>query len=298
MELSHLRYFVAVAEADSMSRAAARLGVSQPTISRQIRNLERELGCRLLHRHDRGVELTDAGRTLHKGVARILVDLDRLRDSVRRSTAQPAPVLRIGLVQIAQWFPLIPRSLDNFRRRYPDVAVEGLQILSRRQPEALLSGEVDIAIGAPMLGLPDGIQSMKLFDLARGLVMSRKHALANRDALTIADIAPFPLTGYSRTTWPASNDVLIEEARRHGFELRFTETFDSATMLLARVGLNDSLALLPEPGPLAPMEDLVFKRIADFDASIPIRVCWLPDAGNPHVDLFVEELRDQILILA
>lgn len=273
-----------------MSRAAAHLGVSQPTISRQIKNLERELGCRLLNRHERGVQLTDVGRTFYEGLTGILADLDRLSEQARGQARRAPQSLKIGLVQIAQWYPLIPQLLDRFRRRYPHIVVEGFQILSRQLPDILLAGDVDVAIGAPMLGLPSGVEAIKLFDLSRGVVMSRGHPLADLDRVTIADIAPFPMMGYSRTTWPAGNDALIEEGRRHGVTLRFAETFDSATMLLARIALSDSLALLPEPGPLAPMEGLVFKRIIDLDASIPIRMCWLPGGANPCAKLFADEL--------
>lgn len=292
MELSPIRSFIAVVDAGSMSQAAADLSVSQPTISRQIKKLERELGCALFDRHDRGVHLTDAGRMFYDGVSKVLSDLHSVSERIRSYASRAPSMLRIGLVQIAQWYPVIPQLLDRFRRHHPDILVEGSQILSRRQPEALLSGEVDVAIGAPIFGLPDGIHSIGLFELPRGVVMSCEHPLADRPFLTAAETASFPLIGYSRTTWPASNDALMEEGRRHGVALNFTEAFDSATMLLARVGASDSLALLPQPGPLAPMDGLLFKRVLDLDVTISIRMCWLPDGANPYVARFIEEMRD------
>ena len=272
-----------------MSRAAGRLRISQPAISRQIKNLERSLDRVLLIRHDRGVRLTEAGRTLYEGLVPLLSGLDNLLHSLRDNT-EPQ-LLKIGLFQIAQWYPFISHALDGFRRHHPYVLVEGAQIPSRLQVDALRSGEVDIVIGAPFLGLPKDIQSLGLLELPHGVVIAADHALASKDVLRFADLRGYSLLGYSRNTWPASIERLMEGGRKRGINLSFAESFDNANILLARVAAADGVALLPKPGPLAPMTGLTFRPIGDFDMPIPISAYWRAACDNPAVPDFVDELR-------
>lgn len=291
MELSQLRYFAAVAELGSMSRAADRLRITQPAISRQIKNLERSLGRSLLIRHDRGVHLTEAGLALRAGLCPLLSGLDELLHSVRSGATGEQRSLRIGLFHIAQWYPFIAEALDRFRRRHPGILVEGAQIPSRLQVDALRSGEVDIVIGVPFLGLPTDVEQSGLLELRHGVVMSREHPLTKPDHLRFADLRDYSLMGYSRSTWPESVEKLLEEGRKRGVALSFAESFDNATLLLSRVAATQGIALLPEPGPLAPMENLLFRKIEDFDMPIPIAACWLETCENPAVPAFIDELR-------
>jgi DNA-binding transcriptional LysR family regulator len=289
MEFSQLRYFAAVAEAGSMLRAASRLRVSQPAVSRQIRNLEASLGRRLFVRNDRGVQLTPAGADYYEGVRRLLDEFDALNARMRADDG--AAELHLGLVQIAQDFPIVTQALDAFRRRYPQVRLEGLQMLSRNLIDAVRAGDIDVAIGAAMLGVPADFQAMKLFELKRGAVMARSHPLAGHNLLRFEDLAPFPLVGYTRSTWPESMDAFFELCRSRGFEPRFSQTFDNNGLLMTRVRDGESIALLPEPGPDAHAGNLVFRPIAGLDARFSISMLWRSETDKPWIDRFVREMR-------
>ena len=127
MELSQLRYFVAVAQAGSMLQAARKLGVTQPAISRQIKNLECELDTRLFNRTDRGVVLTESGAAFYGRISEILASLDRVASEL--GGAASSHFLRLGLIQTSQWFSVITDALNGFRMNNPRVDLESLQRL-------------------------------------------------------------------------------------------------------------------------------------------------------------------------
>src|SRR6187551_3425413 len=142
MELRHLRYFVAVAEALSFSRAAARLHLTQPALSRQIRDLEEELGCRLLRRGlNARTELTPEGRRLLEGAGQLLETADRLVAEIRAGAAR----VRFGHFGVL-WLHHFSPALRRFARRHPKVNLDPIELTPRELVAALRHGEVDVAL--------------------------------------------------------------------------------------------------------------------------------------------------------
>ena len=123
MELRHLRYFVAIADAGHVTRAAAALGIGQPPLSQQIQALERELGLALFERLPRGVRLTEAGRAFAEDARRILREVEQAGERARRVARGEVGRIRVGMINSAPFHPLIPRLIREFRRRYPNVAL-------------------------------------------------------------------------------------------------------------------------------------------------------------------------------
>lgn len=287
MDLSQLRYFVAVAEAQSISRAAVRLRIAQPAISRQIRNLEIELGQALFIRSERGVSLTPPGQDYLASIRNVLRQLDEANDAFR-SRAVPYSVLHLGIVQIAQWYPVVTEIIDAFRAGHPDVRLEALQMPSSAQVEALFAGQIDIAIGVPLFDLPAEIASIHLLSVTRGVVLSRLHPLAAKPDLIAKDIQNFPLITTTRNTWTGTIDRFFAASRAEGFVPDFAETFDNFSLLLSRLRDDHSIAIIPQPGPTAPMEDLVFRQIPSLDYEFPIAVYWRAASPLPLVASFAQ----------
>jgi DNA-binding transcriptional LysR family regulator len=283
---------VAVAEAQSISRAAARLRIAQPAISRQIRNLEIELGRTLFVRSERGVSLTAPGRDYLASIKAVLRQLDDANDSVR-SSASPAAVLHLGIVQLAQWYPRVTEIVTDFRARHPDVRLEALQMPSSAQVDALFAGQIDIAIGVPFFELPPDVTSIHLFSVERGTVMSVRHPLADKPDLSTRDIQDFPLITTARNTWTGSIDRFFAASRAEGFVPDFAETFDNFSLLLSRLRDEHSIAIMPQPGPDAPMDELVFRRIPSIDYEMPITVYWRAKSPPPLVAAFAQLVRDK-----
>lgn len=287
MDLSQLRYFVAVAEARSISGAAAKLRISQPAVSRQIRNLEEELAQPLFSRSERGVCLTPAGEDYLVSVRAILRQLDMANDAIR-SRAPPHALLHLGIVQLAQSYPLITEIIAEFRTTHSEIRLEVLQMPSRAQAEALIAGQIDVAIGVPLFELPADMDCIHLLNVPRGVVLSERHPLAAKANLITKDIQDFPLITTARRTWSGNIDRFFAASRAEGFVPDFAETFDNFSLLLARLRDEHSIAIIPELGPSAPMEGLMFRRIVSIDYEIPICLYWRAPSQIAPVNALVQ----------
>src|SRR6185436_13425322 len=143
MELRHLRYFVAVGEEEHFGRAALRLRVAQPALSRQIQDLEREIGFQLFDRLSRGVKLSSAGRLFLEEARRALQQLNEATERARRVARGQSGTLRVGFTENVSWRGVVPDSLRLFRDRYPDAELQLNPLPSLQQLEAVRSGRLD-----------------------------------------------------------------------------------------------------------------------------------------------------------
>ena len=124
MELRHLRYFVTVGEEQHYGRAAERLHIAQPALSRQIQDLEREIGFKLFDRLSRGVKISAAGKLFLEDARRILQQVDQATQRARRVAFGQSGTLRIGFVESISWHGVVPESFRQFRERRPDVELQ------------------------------------------------------------------------------------------------------------------------------------------------------------------------------
>ena len=151
MELRHLRYFTAVADELSFTRAATLLRVAQSAVSAQIRLLEDSIGVTLLERTSRRVELTSAGRIFLQGTKKILADLDEIKRQARRIGRAESGHLAVGFIgaQSHEWMPLV---LKRFREKYPDVEVTLTEMVPSAQLEALVTHRLDVGVVGTIYG--------------------------------------------------------------------------------------------------------------------------------------------------
>src|SRR3982751_6322411 len=146
MELRHLRYFVAVAEELNFGRAADRLRIAQPPLSRQIRDLERELGTALFERVPRGVELTAAGRAFLPEARLTLAQAERAQRTAQRAARGEIGRLRVGFVEVAIYSGVLPEVLGFFRMHLPDIGLSLFEMDALQQAEAFREGRIDLGI--------------------------------------------------------------------------------------------------------------------------------------------------------
>src|SRR5688572_14000376 len=163
MELRHLRYFLAVAEALNFTRAAARLGMSQPPLSQQIRDLETEIGVPLFDRGQQGVALTEAGHAFLKEARATLDQAERAMQFARRAGQGMSGLLRVGITSTATFNAVPPAVLRRFRSHYADVAITIEEGRSIRLVERLLTDELDVVFVRPSPAFPQGL-ALHLFD--------------------------------------------------------------------------------------------------------------------------------------
>src|SRR5712672_58976 len=143
MELRHLRYFVVIGEEQHYGRAAHRLRIAQPALSRQIQNLEEEIGFKLFDRLSRGVKISAAGKLFLEDARRILQQVDEATRRAKRVASGQSGTLRVGFVESISWHGVVPDSFRQFRERQPDVELQLKPLSSARQLEAVRTGQLD-----------------------------------------------------------------------------------------------------------------------------------------------------------
>jgi DNA-binding transcriptional LysR family regulator len=192
LELRHLRYFIAVAEEQHITRAAERLGMQQPPLSQQIRALERELDVQLLRRLPRGVALTDAGLALLEEARAILAHLDRVADVTRRAARGERGRLSVGVTSTAPFHPFVPQIIGAFRQASPRVALQIEECLSNEAIDRLHSGQLDVAFIRTSVADQDRLAIDLLDEEPMVVALPSTHALAAREdqaAVTFQSLA-------------------------------------------------------------------------------------------------------------
>lgn len=290
MELRHLRSFLVAAETEHFGRAAARLHVVQPALSKQMRELETEIGAALFERLPRGVRLTAAGREF-AGQARVL--LDQLASAVaaaRDTAAGRRGRLFIGHVDTALHAPLLPKLFAGFQRTHPGVTLELLQHTSLQQADLLRKGTIDLAFAYHR---PD-----RLGDLAERPVLTDKvvlavppaHRLARKRTVAWPDLRRESFVWIPRDLSPAYHDLVFSTCRRHGFQPKIVQESRSDSALLSLVqagtGLTFCLASTRHRRP----QGVVLLNLREPLPPFTLSAYWRSGNDNPALPLFTQIL--------
>ncbi len=263
MELRHLRYFVAVAEDLNFTKAAARLHLAQPSLTRQIHNLEEEIGVRLLNRSKSQVALTEEGRSFLVDARRILALATESILAVQRLSQGETGQLNIAYLSNFD-FELLPETLRAFRQAFPHIALNLFDMTPAEQLRALEARKIDL--GFVGLRPPSAMGDLKWETIARQrtiVVLPAKHPLAGRRQVMLKDLETMFFVGMSEKTHPGFRDWLNATCQQAGFTPRVLQDaeLERALMTFVAEGLGVTLARehikrLPHPGvalrPLAP----------------------------------------------
>jgi DNA-binding transcriptional LysR family regulator len=269
MELRHLRYFVAVAEEGHITRAAERLGMQQPPLSQQIKAIELELGVQLFRRKARGVELTDAGRTLLEDARAILANLDRAVETTRRASRGEQGRLCVGVTSTTPFHPLVPRAIRAFRDACPMVALTLEECLSNELIERLRSERMDAAFIRTTAADSDGLLVHRLLEEPMVVALPSQHPLAGEawaiKALSFKQLAgdTFILPGPPGT---GMHDPIIAACHAAGFNPRVgnlgasTQQAPRISSTLSLVAAGLGIACVPLSLERMNMEGVVYRR--------------------------------------
>jgi LysR family hca operon transcriptional activator len=243
MELRHLRYFVAVAEAGGLTGAAHRkLHTSQPSLSRQIRDLEEEVGAQLLTRRARGVELTPAGRTFLDHARLVLLQVDAAGEAARRVAHPSKPCFTMGFLT-GHELTWTPEALRILRDELPNINVMISSQYSPPLAEAISKGNVDAGFLRREQGVPD-VAFRTLVKEPLVVVMPSDHALAARKAISPGDLVGETFVGVSRTA-PVVRAVIDNYLKRSGINLKPTHETEHVVMGVSLIASTGGVALLP-----------------------------------------------------
>jgi DNA-binding transcriptional LysR family regulator len=290
MELRHLRYFQAVAELGSMTAAARRLYVSQSAISEQIRDLEHELGCALLDRSGRNIQLTPQGQVFLAEARRTLEAARRAIDVTRRAAHGEVGTLAIGffLWGTAGFFP---RIIREFRKLRPGIRLSLVDMHATQQISALEAGTIDIALTRPLQQPLDKIfRSELLFRDPAVVVMRPDHRLAKR-TVKVRDLVEERLVLVERRSNIEFFDNIVTVCAAEGFSPQIVNTSGTWPGVLTLVEAGEGIALVPSGVRTLRIRGLIFRPFAGA-LSAGLSAVWDPRREGPALLEFLRLVRE------
>lgn len=243
MELRHLRYFLAVAKELHFSRAAERLGIKQPPLTRQIKNLEAELGVVLFDRTSRRVRLTPSGRYLKDAAAKVIEQADRIRNTIGLIQEGTAGLVRIGYVGSAM-HSVLPALLRDLQERYPEIYPEFVELDNDGQVRALKSGEIDVGFVRTPISA-EGLTMHLVLEETFSLVLPAGHRLATGAGIRLEALAREPFLGFCRDCAPGMADQILQICNDAGFSPRIVHETTQLNALLRLVESGLGYSIVP-----------------------------------------------------
>ena len=275
-ELRQLRYFVAIAEEGSLTRAAARLHIAQQSLSQQVRTLEAQLGVTLFERSSRGVTLTDVGAVLLREARPVLARAERAAEAVRRAAHGEQGELRVGFLStVANYF--MPPVVRAFRERHPGVTLHTEDLPIAALVAGVRDGTLDAGLSRPPL--IDDLATEIVLREPVAAVLPEGHRLAGHAELTLADLADEPWVLTPRSSWPPWHRQFDEDFARAGYRPRVVQRGTTPQGLLALVAAGVGVTRLTLSSRSLRDGGVVFVPLAGEEADVVL--VWREDAPNP-----------------
>lgn len=289
MELRHLRYFVAVAEELNFQRAARKLNISQPPLSKQIRDLERELGVELVDRSKRKIQLTHAGRLFLQDARSTLELAERSVNTAVRAGRGEIGRLAIGFLGSAT-YDVLPRMLREFREKYPHVQLQLQTMSNRQQVEAFREGHIEIGILRPYLDETiDFLSTRTIVHERLVAVMPESHRLVKTALIPLSELAEEDFILWPRSHGTRTRDRIIRLCEKAGFNPRVVQesTELQTTLGLVAAGMGVSL-LIGMPEHMLGHDGVTYRPVEDPDATFELALAWKKEELSPIVRAFLE----------
>ncbi|KRW95227.1 hypothetical protein AQY21_15620 [Paracoccus sp. MKU1] len=289
MELRQIHYFIAIAEEEHFGRAAQRLRIAQPALSRQMRLLEEELGLQLFDRLPRGVRLSAAGQVFLIELRRVVGELQRAVAVTRRAAAGEAGVLRLSLIESACWHGLVPESLRIFRMRFPAVDLSLTTMSTGPQLAALRQCKTDAALVYNPPPAED-LTTVPLIRYPAVLAMPADCPLAERPRIHLADLASWPLIGFRRAASPRFYDDISVSMHAAGVASRYIAELENETEMLALVSAGAGLAIANSAQRWRPPHGVRFAPVEDLDVGLHLHLLHRLGDVPPTLTQFIQIL--------
>ena len=292
IELRHLRYFIAVAEELSFTRAAERLRIAQPPLSVQIRQLEDETGVALFDRGSRPLRLTEAGELLLKRARLLTAEVGATLDDVRRIGRGQTGRLSVAFVGSAMYTTL-PDILNAFREAHPDVELTLDEMLAAEIAESIRERRVDVGFSRPALSEGDEFEQRVFLEERLVLAIPERHRFADRAQVSIVELAGEPLIVYPRSPGPSMTDVMLRAYELAGVEpilLQETRHMQTALGLVcAGAGLTFVAASVRDQK----RRGIRFVELQEPAPTAPLTIVWKKGGGSVVLRRFLEMIESQ-----
>lgn len=285
LDIKPLRYFLAVAETLNFGKAADKLHISQPPLSRQISALERDVGATLLERHARGVRLTPAGERLQADAKAVLQSLERAKTNARAAATGEQGKLFIGFTMAAA-FTVVPSYARRFAAQWPAVELKLREVMSDDLATQVLDGRIDAAIMFPVPPRP-GMAQCTVFREGMCLALPEKHPQANARNLRLADLADDPFMAAPRESSPALRGAIEAYCHDAGFEPKFRFEVQMQQTILGLVADGAGVAIVPQSMRKVQVQGVKFKKLPP-GPQIEQVLAWSDANANPCLNNLID----------
>ena len=292
-ELNQLRCFVTVAEELHFGRAAARLNMTQPPLSRQIRVLEHILDVTLFERTSRSVRLTSVGTSFLPEAKRLLRFAEEAAAHAKRTALGHAGSLRIGFTAAAA-HSFLPDLINAYRAQAPDIELFLREMVSGKQIEALQSGQIDVGLVRPPVADTE-LDSFRVMTESLLVALPKGHRLARHDNVRIKELDGEPFVMYAPLEARYFYDLLVAQFAKAKILPKYVQYLDQihAVLSLVRAGLG--IALVPEAAANLRIKDVVLRPVhLRPNKPVELYLAWRRDRDNPQLAAFLTIVRELI----
>jgi DNA-binding transcriptional LysR family regulator len=289
VELRHIRYFLAVAEERNFTRAAEKLGIGQPPVSQQIRDLEDELGTPLFHRVPHGAELTEAGGAFLIEARSMLAGAARAKLAAQRAHRGQSGMLSLGLSGTAAFNPLVAGAMRLFRRRWPDVLLTLDEMNTMRLLEGLGRGELDAAFIRPGVKDIEGVRLHRLDDEPMAVALPARHRLARSSNLQLKALAQEPFILFPPGLCFSSE--VIAACRMNGFDPVVGQVVPQVTSALSLVSAEIGVSIVPASITQLQVKGVTYQPLHGLATVARLALAVRRDSRQIVVQNFIHALR-------
>jgi DNA-binding transcriptional LysR family regulator len=290
MELRHLRYFLAVAEEGNFTRAAGKLGIGQPPLSQQIRDLEREVGAALFHRVPHGAELTAAGAAFLGEAKASLAAAEKAKLAAQSANRGETGRLSLGFTASSAFNPVVSTSIRRFRARWPEVQLSLTEMNTLALMQKLERGELDATFMRPSLDDPTGIRLRRLPDEPMVIALPASHPLARRSSVPLAALAEEPFILFPRLVGLSLYDDVVLACRKAGFELTVAQEAPQISSVVNLVAADLGVSIVPASISQIKLEGVAYRPIEGPPAVARLALAILKTHRSPVTENLISLL--------
>ncbi len=277
MELRHIRYFLAVAEEQAFTRAAARLGIGQPPLSQQIRDLESEIGYPLFHRWPHGVTLTGAGLAFLAEVRQVLAQVDNAVRAARWAGGGQGGAVRVGFTSSANFNPVVTRTLAAFHWQYPETSLVIEENNTAILVDRLVNHELDVAFVRPGNVADSRVRLTPMDDEPLIFALPVGHALAGQVSVPVAALKDDPFIVYARDQGQSFLSLIREACLAEGFEPLIGQEAPKSGAIINLVAAGLGVAVVPASIAQLAVEGVIYRPIDGVDLKVSLALAIRSD---------------------
>jgi DNA-binding transcriptional LysR family regulator len=287
VELRHIRYFLAVAEERHFTRAAAKVGIGQPPLSQQIKDLEGEVGTALFRRLAHGAELTEAGKAFLAGVKEMPLIAERATMAARRASRGETGSLCVGFTSSATFNVVVPSTIRAFRRAYPDVDLTLEEANTALLIPRLREGTLDVVFLRPGAAGTEELQLRRLSEDPIVVALHKRHPAAALKEIDLASLKDDPFLLFPREIAPTLYDTIVGACRKAGFEPIIRQFAPHITSIVNLVAAELGVSLFPASMMQLRVMGIVYRQIAGQSPTTRLALACRRGETSPVVRNFI-----------